>query len=66
MFLGTILLEIKVEKHLNDRIIVFEARKQCLYCVSHNWHWLSVKLSLTIILRRRSKYCWIFTEMKSR
>ena len=42
MFLGTILLEIKVEKHLNDvRIIVFEARKQCLYCVSQ-------QLALTI------------------
>ena len=34
MFLGTILLEIKVAKHLNDKIIVFEAREQCLYCVS--------------------------------
>ena len=41
MFLGTIWLEIKLEKHLNDRIIVFEARKQCLYCVSQ-------QLALTI------------------
>ena len=34
MFLGTILLEIKVEKPLNDIIIVIEARKQCLCYVS--------------------------------
>ena len=35
MFLGrNILLEIKLANYLNDGIIVFEARKQCLYCVS--------------------------------
>ena len=34
MFLGTILLEIKVAKHLNDRIIAFEARKQCFIVVN--------------------------------
>ena len=34
MFLGNILLEIKFAKHLNNGIIVFDSRKQCLYCVS--------------------------------
>ena len=31
IMLGNILLEVKLANHLNDGMIVFEARKQCLY-----------------------------------
>ena len=50
MFLGTILLEIKVAKHLNDRIIAFEARKQCLYC-SKWFEPRSISSSCSVIVR---------------
>ena len=44
IMLGNILLEIKLANHLNDEIIAFEARKQCLYCVSQQlFHLYSFK-----------------------
>ena len=71
MFLGTILLEIKVAKHLNDRISLQSKKAMFVLCVT-----TTGKLSLTIILfsegeeniseyllrRRRGKYPAIFTK----
>ena len=42
--LGNILLEINLANHLNDGIIVFEARKQCLYCVSQLYNYFTCTL----------------------